>query len=321
MNLYIGHEQQLYGVEEMRLIGGKADGMRVLQVRNGSGLEFTVSVDRCADLSRLSLGGSNFGYFSPCGYVSPKYYDNEGNGFLKSFTAGFLTTCGLSNVGTPCVDGGESFPLHGTISNTPAESVQYWIENDEIHIKARIRDAAIFSHQLVLEREYVVPLFQNELCINDTVKNIGSCETPVQILYHCNVGYPLLDENTVVSIPSVQVTPRNDHAAEDMENCLRMEKPQRGYEERCYFHSFGADPKISVYNPTLKKGLVMSYDSDALQYFTEWKMMGEYDYVLGIEPGNTLPDGRDVMRENGLLESLKPQEEKRFSLKFTFVEG
>ena len=321
MNPYVGHEQQLYGVEEMRLVGGKADGMRILQVKNGSGLEFTVSADRCADLSRLSLGGVNFGYFSPCGYVSPKYYDNNGNGFLKSFTAGFLTTCGLSNVGTPCEDGGESFPLHGTISNTPAEVVNHWIESNEIHIKAIIRDAAIFSHQLILEREYVVPLFQNELRINDTVKNIGSCETPLQILYHFNMGYPLLDENTVLTIPSDNVIPRNDHAAEDVENCLRMEKPQRGYEERCYYHFFKEEPKISVYNPTLKKGLVMSYDTDALRYFTEWKMMGEYDYVLGIEPGNTLPDGRDVMREKGLLETLKPQEEKRFSLNFTFTEG
>lgn len=320
MNPYIGHEQQLYGVEEMRLVGGKADGMRMLQVRNGSGLEFTVSVDRCADISRLSLGGMNFGYCSPCGYVSPAYYDNKGNGFLKSFTAGFLTTCGLSNVGTPCTDEGMDFPLHGTVSNTPAESVRYWMENDKIYIKAIIRDAAIFSHQLILEREYAVPLFGNALTLTDTVKNIGSCETPLQILYHFNMGYPLLDENTVVSIPSVRITPRNNHAAEDVENCLRMEKPQRGYEERCYYHSFNGEPNISVYNPTLRKGLTMSYDREALKYFTEWKMMGEYDYVLGIEPGNTLPDGRNVMRERGILETLKPQEEKRFSLKFIFVE-
>ena len=39
MNKYIGHEQQLYGVREMRLVGGKADGMRILSVKNGMGLE------------------------------------------------------------------------------------------------------------------------------------------------------------------------------------------------------------------------------------------------------------------------------------------
>ena len=49
---YYGHESQLFGVEEVRLQGGKGDGMRLLQVRNGKGLEFTVSADRCADISR-----------------------------------------------------------------------------------------------------------------------------------------------------------------------------------------------------------------------------------------------------------------------------
>ena len=47
---YLGHEQQLSGVEEHRLVGGKGDGMRLLEVRNGKGLECTVSADRCADL-------------------------------------------------------------------------------------------------------------------------------------------------------------------------------------------------------------------------------------------------------------------------------
>ena len=42
MNKYIGHEQQLYGVREMRLVGGKADGMRILSVKNGMGLEFEI---------------------------------------------------------------------------------------------------------------------------------------------------------------------------------------------------------------------------------------------------------------------------------------
>ena len=48
MNSYIGHPSQLSGVEEYRLIGGKGDGMRLLQVRNGLGLEFTVSPMRAS---------------------------------------------------------------------------------------------------------------------------------------------------------------------------------------------------------------------------------------------------------------------------------
>lgn len=321
MNPYIGHEQQIYGVEELRLVGGRADGMRMLWVRSGGGLELMISLDRCADLSRVTLSGVNLGYFSPCGYVAPQYYDNRGDGFLRSFTAGFLTTCGLSNVGSPCEDDGKAYPLHGGISHTPAEQVGYWIRDEEIYVRAVMRDAALFSHQLLLERTYRIPLFRKELRLVDRVRNIGGSETPVQILYHCNLGYPLLDENTVVDIPSEEVTPRNAHAASDIRNCLRMEPPQSGYEERCYYHTLRGEARVSVYHPLLKKGLVLSYDSRSLPCFTEWKMMGVSDYVLGIEPGNAYPDGRDVMREKGLLETLKPGEERTFEWNLEFKEG
>lgn len=320
MDKHIGNELQLYGVEEMRLTGGKGDGMRFLQIRNAKGLFFTVSLDRCADISRVSLKGDNFGYFAPCGYVSPKYYDNKGNGFLKSFTAGFITTCGLTAVGNPCNDDGEELPLHGTISNTPCENVMHWIESGEIHIKAIIRDAALFAHKLILEREYVCPIEENVIYMTDKIKNIGSEESPVELLYHCNIGYPLLSENAKVIIPSEEVIPRNEHAKTGLDKCIVMETPQKGYVEMCYYHKMSGTPTVSIYNDEINKGLNIFYDTKELKYFTEWKMMGEYDYVLGLEPGNCLPDGRDVMREKGILEFIKPGEEKVYHLKFEFIE-
>lgn len=321
MNKYLGNEFQMYGVQEYRLIGGKGDGMRMLSVRNANGLELELSLERCGDISRLSFKGDNMGYFSPCGYVSPKYYDNVGSGFLKSFTAGFFTTCGLTAVGSPCEDEGEALPLHGTISNTPCESYSYTVENNEIHIKMKIRDAALFSHQLLLEREYICPIDKNEIYLIDKIKNIGSRKSPLEVLYHCNMGYPLLSENSKVYVTSNKVTPRNEHAKEGIEACLKMEKPQMGYEEKCYYHEILGESYASIYNPDINKGVKISFNAEELPYFTEWKMMGEYEYVLGLEPGNCLPDGRNVMREKGLLEFLKPNEEKIHHLKFEFKEG
>lgn len=43
MNPYIGHETQISGVEEHRLVGGKGDGMRLYEATNGKGLELTLS--------------------------------------------------------------------------------------------------------------------------------------------------------------------------------------------------------------------------------------------------------------------------------------
>ena len=52
---YIGHPSQACGVFEMRMEHGKADGMRILDVRNGKGLEIMISPDRCADLNARTV--------------------------------------------------------------------------------------------------------------------------------------------------------------------------------------------------------------------------------------------------------------------------
>ena len=239
---------------------------------------------------------------------------------MKSFTAGFFTTCGLRTVGSPCVDEGEELPLHGTISNTPCENVMHWIENEEIHIKVIVRDAALFASKLLLEREYVCSINKNIISITDRIKNIGSQETPLEVLYHCNMGYPLLSENAIVTIPATEVLPRDEHAKEGIDNCLLMEKPQRGYQEMCYYHTLSGKPTVSIYNQDIGKGLNIRFDTKELGCFTEWKMMGEYDYVLGLEPGNCYPDGRNVMREKGMLEFLAPEEEKIHHITFEFIQ-
>lgn len=315
MNPYIGHDSQVYGIEEHRLVGGKGDGMRLLEVNNGKGLELTVSLDRAADISRLRFRGINMSYFSPCGYVAPAYYDCVGGNWLKSFTAGFLTTCGLRAVGSPCVDEGEELPLHGTIANQPAESA-YWLEeNGELVVRATVKDEGIFAPKLRLMREIRVSLEKNDVTICDTIENTGDIKQPLEILYHMNMGYPLLDEDSVVEIPSIGVTPRDDHAAEDIENWMHMIKPEAGYVERCYYHKFEKEGKASIYQPKLGQGLEITFDAKELDGFVEWKMMGVRDYVLGLECGNCYPDGRDVMRRTGMLKFLEPGEKKTYQVK------
>lgn len=320
MNPYIGHNSQLCAAEEVRLVGGKGDGMRLLQIRNAAGLEMTISADRCADISRLIFKGDNMGYFSPNGYVAPTYYDEPGAGFLKSFTAGFLTTCGLTAVGSPCTDEGEDLPLHGTIGNTPCERI-WWDEDDgTIYIHAIVNDSGIFARKLMLKRTIAVSKAAGTFTITDTVENQGDTVSPVMILYHMNMGYPLLSENSVVEIPSISVKPRNDHAAKDLDTWHKMLPPTPGFEEQCYFHSFANEGKASIYNLDIHKGLTISFDSKSLDYFTEWKMMGYRDYVLGLEPGNCHPDGRDVMRKEDKLKFLLPGETITYKVTVTLYE-
>ena len=321
MNPYIGHDSQVYGIEEHRLVGGKGDGMRLLEINNGKGAELTVVLDRCADISRLRYKGVNLSYFSPCGYVAPAYYDAAGANWLKSFTAGYLTTCGLQAVGSPCTDEGEELPLHGSIANMPAEQV-YWLEEEgDLVVYATIRDEGIFAPKLRMSREIRVSLRSNEFSIQDTIENTGDTKQPFEILYHMNMGYPMLDEDSILEIPSAEVLPRDEHAAEDIGNWMHMMKPEAGYVERCYYHKFpDRNGKAGIYQPKLGKGLEITFDAEELDGFVEWKMMGVRDYVLGLECGNCYPDGRDVMRKTGMLKFLEPGEKKTYQVKVRMFE-
>ena len=104
-----------------------------------------------------------------------------------------------------------------------------------------------------------------------------------------------------------------------------MEKPQVGYEERCYYYDVAETDdciaSVGIFNPDINKGLILSYSKDTLDSFVEWKMMGEYEYVLGLEPANCTPDGRDVMREECKLKFVEPGEKYETELTLYFSES
>lgn len=323
MNYYVGHPLQTRGAEQYTLRGGKGEGLNFLCVRNGLGLEAWVAIDRAGDLYRVNYKGDNMGFFSPCGNVSPQYYDHQGLGFLKSFTAGFFTTCGLTTVGTPCNDEGEELPLHGNIANIPAEVLVLDEDDEGLTVKLRVRDAVLFGRKYILNRTYTFSYTENSIKVSDTVENTGDTAEPYMILYHCNMGYPLLTENSIFKVPHDNIVARSEEAQKHIDSALKMEKPQANFEERCYFFDMkekGGVTKAGLYNPDINKGVVFSYNKEQLPHLTEWKMMGKTDYVLGIEPGNCQPGKRTDLKKNGIVKYLAPEQKGTTALKFTFVD-
>ena len=267
MKDYIGNPLQIRGAEQYILQNGKGDGMHFLYIRNGLGLEVWISLDRCGDISRLSFKGDNMCFFSPCGYAAPQYYDNQGNGFLKSFTAGFITTCGLTAVGSACTDDGEELPLHGTVSNIPAELCCVDENEEGLTVKLKIRDAVLFGKKLVMKRTYFFSYIENTFAIDDSVINEGDTDSPYMILYHCNIGYPLLSENSIVKIPYTTLRARDEQAQKFIDSALTMEKPQKCYSERCYYYDVAEKDglaRVGIMNKNIGKGLIISYDKTVL---------------------------------------------------------
>lgn len=325
---YVGDISQLFGVKDYRLIGGKAEGVRAIDVKNGSGLEMTILPDRGLDISHLTYKGINLSYISKTGIVAPQYYDDSGLKFLRSFFGGFLTTCGLVQAGAACVDQCQEFGLHGRISNTPAEEVyagtEFVQDTAIMRVRGKVREAAVFGENLVLNREIIVPYGENKFIINDTVENMGFRDEPLMILYHCNLGYPLLTSKSYFIAWSKSVHPRDEEAAKGINEYNKFQLPTPNYKEQVFYHQMKCDSEgktfAALINPIQQVGIVIWFNKNQLWNLCQWKMMGEGEYVLGIEPGNCHVGGRNRAREDGTLEFIKPGEIRKFQLDIEILE-
>ena len=149
---------------------------------------------------------------------------------------------------------------------------------------------------------------------------MGDRKTPFMILYHYNFGYPLLSEKAELFISSRQVTARDEEAEKGIKEWGTITKPQACFQEQCYYHSFGTCARIGIFNKEFQIGFMMQYNPETLPCFTQWKMMGVRDYVMGLEPGNCNPQGRAAMREAGELEFLLPGETREMKVRFDFFD-
>ncbi len=328
----VGDISQVAGARQSRLASGRADGVRAVDVKTGTGLSFTVLPGRGMDIAWAEYKGMAFGFVSKTGVTASEYFEPEGISFLRGFYAGLLTTCGLTYMGAACTDQGKELGLHGRIGNTPAEDVcvtNEWDGDDFVmKIRGKMRESMVFAENLTLTREITAKLGENCLTINDTIENCGFDEQPFMLLYHYNFGYPLIDGTTKLIIPGDKAKPRDAEAEKGKDIFSEFSSPVHGYSEQCFYHDFDLMPdesaKAVLYNPALGEkgiGVYLKYDRKQLPYLIEWKQMGEGDYVVGLEPATWLPEGRSKARQRGELEYIKPGEVRRFTAEVGVFEG
>ena len=330
----VGDLSQIAGLKRYTFSEGKAQGVEAVDVKTGSGLSFTVLPGRGMDLAWADYKGIPFGYISKTGIVSPAYYESKGLEWLRTFFAGLLTTCGLSNVGGPCdeehpVLGKQHFGLHGRISNTTADQVctnEEW-QGDKLvlSVSGRMRESQLHGENLTLHRTIKTSLGAKSFHIHDVVENESLNDLPLMILYHINIGYPMIDENSRFICNSEKVTPVGVRSEEKIGEYQHMQTPAKGEPEHLFFHEFktGEDglTDCAIINPELEMGVYLRYRKDQLPCFSQWKMMAEAEYVVGMEPGNCNPIGRAEARKNGTQQSLKPSERKEIELEIGILDG
>ena len=100
----VGDLTQVAGVRMMELSDGAERGVRIADVRTGSGLRFQISLDRGMDLSMAVYKVVPVAFRSPNGDVHPQRYEQEAYGWARCFPGGLMTGCGMTQVGSPCID-------------------------------------------------------------------------------------------------------------------------------------------------------------------------------------------------------------------------
>ena len=313
----IGSMRQLAFIRRAVLEDGKGRNMRVMEISNGSGLNFTVYPDRGLDIGEASFKGIPLAWMTPNGPVAPAFYEAEGLNWLRSWSGGLLTGCGLMNVGGPNHSGGETHGLHGRLSHTPAgqvNSTSKWNSDGvyELKVDGDIRVSRVFGKNLLMNRSIRTAMGDNSIEIEDTVTNEGFRTTPFMLLYHMNFGFPLLDENCYLEAVEHKVTPQNAIAAAGFRDWKSAEPPSEDFIEQVFYHEIPADDSgmasISMINPDNHLKLTVAYRTAELPYLAQWKMMGRGEYVMGLEPANCFPEGQENFEKRGLLKMLAPGE-------------
>lgn len=327
----VGNLRQLGGTRPCILNDGRSKGVAAIDVNTGAGLTFTVLPDRGMDIAAASFRGTNLVHLTQNGEANPAFYEPRGLGWLRTFFAGLLTTCGTTTLGSPGQDGDEELGLHGRATVTPARQVcdrSRW-EGDEyvIELSGILEECALFADKIRLTRTIRTRLGGRSLLIHDVAENFGYQTSPFTLLYHINPGFPLLDASSELHLTAAESTPCDAQSARGMEQMLRFSAPVPGFAEENYLHRMRAAADgwavAAMINRELEGGLGLwlRFRTDTLPYLNEWKMMGQGDYVVGIEPCNAPCANRAVLREMGLLPLLEPGEQREMQVEIGVAHG
>lgn len=329
MEAYCGDLSQLFGIQECILQGGKAKGLKAYRIHNGCGLEMLVLVDKFFTIAELRILGVNAGLLTKSGICGPEFFQEDGaRGFLRTFEAGFLTTCGLTYMGTPGEEDGEKNGLHGVISNTPPSENYYRVSWEEdapwLEFGGTAREGHLFGPNITITRDVRISTSKNEIFIHDVVENHSFEETPLMLLYHFNLGYPMLDETCKLYTSMTELDVRDEDSRKGLDKVMTFEEPSDGYEEEVFQWKCAPEVTkgcVAVFNEKLNKTVIVHFNPQQLPILNEWRSPRSGDYGLGIEPGTCHVGGRIRAKKEDTLMYIAPGEQREFDLKIEFIEG
>ena len=347
----VGSLAQVGGVQLMAYEEGHARGTRALEFRTGSGLRFVVEPDRGFDVGFAEFAGTGLCWLPSKGLAGPWYYegDLDGHAWLRVGLGGLFNTAGLVSMGTPQVVPTETFGFtqrmearygtHDRIAVTPASTFAHGQEwgGDRCRLWASgtVRQEIAYGEHLAIERRYDTEIGARAFTITDRVTNEGWFDTPHQLLYHFNLGFPLLGDGAEVVASAgdpddLSFSTREDGAGATSTRWRTVTDPIAGFTHEGYIVPMRTDADgwaaVALVNRRLRPevggmGVYLRYDARALPVYVAWRMMREGLYAIGFEPSTT-PFGatRDLISQGYRL-MMEPGETREYRLELGILDG
>lgn len=324
----ISNTSQLGGIETSVLDNGAGRGTRIAWINTGSGLRFKVVIDRGMDIADAFYNEHSLAWLSHSGISKAEALSDKGIDWLRTFGGGLMVSCGLSHVGGPEKDENGERGIHGQISNTLAEIVSI-IQPDplsgnmEMSITGIMRESQALRSRLELKRTISATLGNSTINIHDEVINHGNTDAPHMFLYHCNFGWPLVDEGTRI-VWNGKWNPRDGNPnklfkeGNDFKTCPAPLDDHRAAGEEVAFIAIESDESgyctCGLENPKIGLSLNLKFVKKQLPWLTNWLHFGKGEYVVGLEPGTNPPIGQSRARKQNELILLKPGESRNYNL-------
>jgi hypothetical protein len=228
---------------------------------------------------------------------------------------------------------GTAYGIHGRVAVIPGRLTSYGEEwrgdTCVLHAVGEVEQATALAEHLRLVRRVETTLDGKSITWTDRVENVWHLPTPHMLLYHINLGAPLLDPSCQLLIPSKAVrwaTPNVPKS--DPSGYLRFDEPEYGFEAQALEHEMspGDDGRVEVAlinrrDPDRPWGVSLVYEHARFPFFFQWRFLARGNYVTAFEPSTNSAFGRAHAREAGELALLAPGESRESTTTLRMLDG
>jgi hypothetical protein len=219
-----------------------------------------------------------------------------------------------------------SYGLHGRIGGLPARLIGYGEEWDGddcvLWAEGEVRQTGVFFENLVLRRRIEARVGESHFTIHDVVENAGHSAASHMLLYHCNIGFPIVDEGSELLLPTSGT--RSDPWG-SVATYRTLTAPQRDFQEACFYERILGEPSgtvpAGVVNRRLGLGVFQVSRNTQLPEFMVWRMMGEGNYAVALEPGTNRAIPRADLADSREIIELEPGATRTYDLEVGVLDG